>query len=324
MGSFFEVQIPATTPGGLALVDRALDRVERLESQLTIYREDSEVSRLNATAHLGPVEVEAGLFGLIEEAVDLGRATGGAYDVASGALSIAWGFIRGPKQVPTVESLNEARACSGIGHIRLDAERRTVAFDRPGVVLNFGAIGKGYAVDRAVEELRAWFWPTPGIVHSGQSSLYALGSPPNRFGGRWPVALRNPADPASPLGTLWLRNRGLGTSGTAFQWFEAEGRRYGHILDPRSGEPDGASGGTSVTVLAPTAARADALSTAFHLLGPAGAAAHRSTHSEVAALFVRELRSEGIGVEVVAVGIDATDFTPAAGVRVRNWGSERD
>jgi thiamine biosynthesis lipoprotein len=312
MGSFFEVQVPAATPGGLALVERALDRVEAIEGRLTIYRDDSEVSRVNATAHLGPVEVSPELFALIEEALAVGNATSGAYDVASGALSIAWGFVRGPKRVPTAEALAEARARSGMSHVRLDSERRTVVFDVPGVVLNFGAIGKGYAVDAAAAELKGWIWPAPGLVHSAQSSLYAVGAPPGRFGGRWPIALRNPSDPERPLGTIWLRNRGLGTSGGAFQWFEGpDGRRYGHILDPRTGEPTQGIA-RSVTVLAPTAARADALSTAFHLLGPEGAVAYRAAgHPEVSAIFVEE---EG---GVVTVGVAPEDFEAAEGTFVR-------
>ena len=110
-------------------------------------------------------------------------------------------------------------------------------------------------------------------MHGGQSSLYALGSPPGQLGGRWEIALRNPFEPETPLGTLRLRNRGLGTSGAAFQQFVVDGRVYGHLIDPRSGEP--ALGPASVTVLAPTAALADALSTAFYLLGPEAAAALR-------------------------------------------------
>ena len=140
-------------------------------------------------------------------------------------------------------------------------------------MINLGSIGKGYAIDRAVEVIRDHWWPTSALVHGGRSSLFALGSPPGRFGGRWEVALRNPFRPETPLGLLRLRNRGMGTSGTSFQRFEAGGRVFGHILDPRTGEP--ADGPASVTVLAPTAAEADALSTAFYLLGPEAAAALR-------------------------------------------------
>ena len=284
MGSYFEVRVPASTPGAVDLACRALDMIDALEAQLTVYREDSEVSRLNATAHSRPVEVERGLFGLLEVAVALSRETGGAYDVTAGALSEAWGFVRGPKRVPDEKTLADARARTGSHHLQLDPDRRTVAFDREGVRINLGSIGKGYAIDRAVEVIRAHFWPTSALVHGGQSSLYALGSPPSQFGGRWEIALRNPFEPEKPLGTLRLRNRGLGTSGTAFQQFVVDGRVYGHLIDPRSGEP--ALGPASVTVLAPTAALADALSTAFYLLGPEAAGAYVANHPEVGVVIV--------------------------------------
>ena len=100
MGSFFEVRLGANVPGAVDLASRALDRIDELEAQLTVYNDESEVSRLNASAHRGPVPVEAGLFGLLEQAVAIGRLTRGAYDVTAGALSLAWGFTRGPRRVP--------------------------------------------------------------------------------------------------------------------------------------------------------------------------------------------------------------------------------
>ena len=109
MGSYFEVRLGARTPGAVELATRALDLIDGLERQLTVYNDESEVSRLNATAHLGPVAVEPGLFGLLERAVALGEATQGAYDVTSGALSAAWGFFRGPRRVPDAETLADAR-----------------------------------------------------------------------------------------------------------------------------------------------------------------------------------------------------------------------
>jgi len=308
MGSYFEVRLGASTPGAVALTEGALDLIDALERQLTVYRDDSEVSRINADAHLGPVEVEPGLFGLLEQALAIGRATGGAYDVSAGALSVAWGFFRGPRRVPDPETLAEARARTGQHHLRLDPETRTVRFDRPGIVINLGSIGKGYAIDRAIDVIRGHWWPTSALVHGGRSSLYALGSPPGRFGGRWEVALRNPFDPASPLGVLRLRDRGMGTSGTAFQRFEAGGRVYGHILDPRTGEP--AEGPASVTVLAPTAAEADALSTAFYLLGIEGAAAYVAEHPEIGAIVVED-GPAGASPRIVTLGLSDDDFSQA-------------
>ena len=308
MGSYFEVRLGANTPGAVELAERALDLIDALESQLTVYRDDSELSRVNATAHLGPVKVESGLFQLLRRGVALGAETGGAYDLTTGALSAAWGFFKGPKRVPDDATLADARARTGAHHLTLDLDHQTVAFDRPGVIINLGSIGKGYAIDRAVKVVRDHWWPTSALVHGGRSSLYALGSPPGRFGDRWQVALRNPFRPETPLGLLRVRNRGMGTSGTSFQRFEADGRVFGHILDPRTGEP--ANGPASVTVLAPTAAEADALSTAFYLLGAEAAAGYVNDHPGIAAVFVEEGPADG-SPRVVTFGLGDDDYEPA-------------
>jgi FAD:protein FMN transferase len=305
MGSFFEVRLGARVPGALELAGRALDLVDELEAQLTVYRDDSEVSKLNAQAHLQPVAVEPRLFELLERAIELSRQTNGAYDVSSGALSEAWGFVRGPKRVPDPETLAEARARTGWQHLRLDSQAKTVGFDRPGIQINLGSIGKGYAIDRATEVIRDHWFPTSALVHGGQSSLFAVGSPPGRLGGRWEVALRNPFEPETPLGVLRLRNQGLGTSGGAFQHFEAGGRVYGHIIDPRTGEP--ADGPASVTVVALTAAEADALSTAFFLLGADAAEAFVAGHPGVGIIIVEQGESDR-SPRVLAFGMGPEDF----------------
>jgi thiamine biosynthesis lipoprotein len=307
MGSYFEVRLGATTPGAVELAERVLDRIDELENQLTVYRDDSEVSRINATAHLGPVAVEAGLFELLRRGVTLNSETGGAYDLTTGALSAAWGFFKGPKRLPDAVALADAMARTGSHHLTLDAERRTVEFDRSGIVINLGSIGKGYAIDCAARVVRGHWWPTSALIHGGRSSLYALGSPPGRFGDRWQVALRNPFRPEHPLGLLRLRNRGMGTSGTSFQRFESGGRVFGHLLDPRTGEP--ANGPASVTVLAPTAADADALSTAFYLLGAEAASDYVKRHPGVSAVFVEEGRADD-SPRVVSFGLGDDDFEP--------------
>jgi thiamine biosynthesis lipoprotein len=309
MGSSFEVRLPVQVPGAADLATRALDLIEDLEAQLTVYRDDSEVARINAEAHFGPMPVEPGLFALLQRAVSLWSETGGAYDVTSGALSLAWGFTRGPRRVPDSATLRDALDRTGSQHLRLDAENQIIEFDRPGVVINLGSIGKGYAIDRAAALIRDYWFPTPALIHGGRSSLYALGSPPDQFGGRWSVALRNPLDADNPVGTIRIRNRGMGTSGAAFQRFEEGGRIYGHLIDPRTGEPP-EDGPLSVTVLAPTAAEADALSTAFYLLGPDAAASYAREHPEVGLLFL--LRGgAGAGPFVRTFGMTEADFVPS-------------
>jgi len=305
MGSSFEVRVGARLPWGVELASRALDEVEALERQLTIYNDESEVARLNRSAHLGPVEVERGLFDLLELARAISQWSGGAYDVTSGALSLAWGFVKGPKRVPSAEERADAMSRTGWSKLRLDPAARSVRFDVAGMVVNFGSIGKGYAIDRAVDVIRGCPLPTSALVHGGRSSLYALGSPPGRFADRWEIALRNPFDESAPLGIFRIRNRGLGTSGGAFQNFVIDGESYGHIIDPRRGEP--AAGPASVTVLAPTAAEADALSTALYVLGPAAAAELVARRPDVGVVFVEE-GPPGRGPRVVAMGLGPGDF----------------
>lgn len=314
MGTFFDVRLPVGTPGALDLANAVLDEIDRLEDQLTVYRETSELSRVNALAPFAEVAVDDELFDLLDRARRIHEETGGAYDVTAGALSVAWGFFRGPKRVPAAEELAEARARTGQRLVRLDPVGKTVRFDRAGVLINLGSIGKGYALDRAAESIAAFPWPTPALLHGGQSSIYALGSPPWDFGGRWEIVLRNPFDAARPLGVFRLRNRGMGTSGASFQQFEAGGRVYGHILDPRTGEPP-ASGPASVSVLAPTAAEADALSTAFYLLGPERTARIVRDRPEIGVLFVLDPAAGDDRPRLVSIGLGEADFRPEGRVR---------
>lgn len=308
MGSSFEVRLGARVPGGVDLACRALDVVEALEAQLTIYRDDSEVARLNRIAHEAPVVVEAGLFRLLELARAISEWSGGAYDVTAGALSEAWGFVRGPRRLPADAELADARARSGWSKLRLDPSDRSVAFDVPGMVVNFGSIGKGYAIDRAVDVIRGHLLPTSALVHGGRSSLFALGSPPGKFADRWEVALRNPFDAEAPLGVFRIRNRAIGTSGDAFQRFEAGGRSYGHILDPRTGSP--VDGPASLTVVAPNAAEADALSTALYVLGPEAARDLVARRPEIGVVIIEEGPSDR-SPRVEVMGLGAADFRSA-------------
>ncbi len=306
MGSTFELRIPASTPAAVDLAYRALDLIDLLEAQLTVYSDDSEVSQVNARAHLEPVPVSAMLFDLLESACAISRDTQGAYDVTSGALSEAWGFVRGPKRVPEPEVLSQALARTGYEKLRLDPETRTVAFAVEGLRINLGSIGKGYALDRARLVLESHWWPTGALIHGGRSSALALGSPAGP-GSRWRVALRNPFCPEHPLGEFRLRNRAIGTSGAAFQSFESGGKLHGHIIDPRSGAA--ILGPASVTVLAPTAAAADALSTAFYLLGPSFARDYLATRPALGAVFVLE-STDPENPTILALGSAQNDFFP--------------
>ncbi|MDX2037347.1 MAG: FAD:protein FMN transferase [Isosphaeraceae bacterium] len=309
MGGWFEVRLPHFLPGAADLATRALDAIEVLESRLTVYRDDSEVAYLNSNAARGPVEVAPDLFELLQTAIAIHRETAGAYDVTTGALSTAWGFTRGPKRVPSDRERLDALARTGSNKLLLDPERKTVAFDIDGLSINLGSIGKGHAVDVATRVVRDYWLPTAALIHGGRSSLFALGSPPDILSSAWDLSVHHPLDPAATLGTLHLRDRAMGTSGATFQSFDEAGRLYGHIIDPRTGEPP-TSGPLSVSVLAPTAAEADALSTAFFLIGPDRAAQILARRRDMGALFVLPAESAGGPLRVATIGLTARDYTP--------------
>ena len=284
MATTFEVVLPFSTPQSAEAAESALDLIDRLEDQLTIYRDHSEISKLNARAGLEATTVERNLFDLLVLARQIHNETDGAFDISTGALIKAWGFHVRAGRVPSATERAEVLTRVGMQHITFDPENGTAAFQRPGLEINLGSIGKGYAVDRAIQTLWKEWHIACVLVHGGHSSVFALGGEPGRDA--WPVALSDPRDPQRTLGVFHLRDRALGTSSATYQHLLHEGRKLGHILDPRTGWP--AEGMLGATVTAPTAAVADALATAFFILGPGPAQAYCQTHPEIGAVLIRE------------------------------------
>jgi len=267
MATTFEVAIPqGSHPEPIAAAEAALDLIDAIENQLTVYREHSEVSRINAAAGRDLVPVEPRLFELLERCSVWTRETDGAFDIATGSLVKAWGFYRREGRVPTPRERADAMAATGMKHVILN--RGTIKFNVPGLELNLGAVGKGYALDRAAAALRDQWGVRAALLHGGSSSVYAIGCPPGEPDG-WTIRLRHPWDDAADLGTIRLADQGYGTSAATFQYFEYNGRKLGHVLDPRTGWP--AEVAASAGVRARTAAEADAMSTAAFILGAAGA-----------------------------------------------------
>ncbi len=280
MATTFEVMIPFGTPDAHAAAD-ALDEIDRLEAQLTVYRDTSEVSRLNRLAAHAPIPVEEGLYGLLDLSACLSAATDGAFDVTAGSLIKAWGFYKGPRRVPSDEEIRQALERTGMRHVVLDPERRTVHFLRRGLEINLGSIGKGYALDRAARLLNL----SSALLHGGHSSVYARGTEPGDERG-WAVGLVHPWQPERRVAVVRLRDRALGTSAATFRHLEYNGRKLGHTLDPRSGWP--AEGMASASVIAPTAAEADALATAFYVLGAEKARRYCDARPDVGAVLLPE------------------------------------
>lgn len=283
MGTTFTVTLPAGIPAASSLAMAALDLIQEIEDELTVYHEHSVISDVNRRAADEAVPVSEKLFDLLELCVELTSRTRGAFDVAAGAIVDAWGFVHGPRRVPSEEELARAVACSGSSHLILDREAKTVRFARKGVKLNFGSIGKGYALDRAFQLIQDQGGAPAGVIQGGKSSVLAWGRPAERARG-WPVALGDPTGTNRRLGVVWLRDEGLATASNVIQFVDAEGRRYGHVLDPRTGWP--ADRVLQATAICPSAAEADALATAFFVLGEEGTRDYCERHPDTGAILV--------------------------------------
>lgn len=239
---------------------QALDEADRLEAQLTIFRDTSEIARVNRLARREPVRVDKDLSDFLARCRQLHAETDGAFDITSTPLSRCWGFLTREGRLPAPAEIDAARAQVGMDAVALDPSARTVRFTRDGLELNLGSIGKGHALDR-MGALMANAGVRHALLSAGASSVLALGG---RHRG-WTIDLRSPQVERERIARLHLRSGALGTSGAGEQFVTVDGRRYGHIIDPRTGWP--ASGVLSVSVVTSDAETADALSTAFLIGG---------------------------------------------------------
>jgi thiamine biosynthesis lipoprotein len=264
--------------------EQALGEIERLENQLSLYRPQSEVANLNRRAAGEPVKVTPSLFSLLKRAKGLSAETGGAFDISIAPLVRCWGFMDGNGQMPSEKDLAEARSKVGMDLVHLDEAGCMVRFVREGVMLDLGAIGKGYAIEEAAELLRE-AGIASALLHGGTSSIYAIGHPPDADA--WNIAIENPAMPNSPpIATIALKDESLSVSAVWGKSFKAGNRTYGHVLDPRTGQPTSAA--ALAALILPSATEADALSTALLTLGAEGVASLRRIRPNVRALVLFE------------------------------------
>ena len=282
MACLYSIVAYGERPDALAgTLEEALDEVDRIDRLMSHYRADSPLSRINRKAARRPVEVEPELFQFLQASLRYSVESDGAFDITVGPLMKAWGFFRGDGRVPGDREIDRLRDRIGYRHVILDAERRTVRFDRPGVELDLGGIAKGYAVDRVVALLTRRN-VAAALVNAGGSTIYGLGAPPGLAA--WDVEIEDPLDAREVAFTVPLRNRALSVSGTGEESFEVDGVRYTHIMDPRTGRP--ARGALSVIVLATNGTTGDALDDALFVQGVEQAEALLRAHPESEAFFL--------------------------------------
>ena len=252
-------------------IDAAFEEAHRLDALLSNYLPASEWSRINREAAAHPVAVSPELFRLLSDCNKYSRASDGTFDLTVGPLMRAWGFFGGERHVPSSGQIRDALELVGYRHVQLNARKGTVSFDRAGVEIDPGGVGKGYAVDRMVKILQARGIHNALVAASG-SSIYGLGAPPEEPRG-WSMSIADPWDHRKNVAQVFLRDLSLSTSGSYEKSFRVGDRRYSHIMDPRSGSP--AEGAVQVTVIAPRAVDSEVWAKPYFILGRAWIATHK-------------------------------------------------
>jgi thiamine biosynthesis lipoprotein len=260
MGTVFDIVAYADSPErASAAIEKAFQEIVRLDQVMSNYKPESELSYLNRSAHFHVQNVELDLYRAVEESLPYSRMSAGKFDITVGPLSDLWkAAVRGGP-VPSAAQLARIEPCVGYTKIRM-VPPRGIEFLSPCLQIDLGAIGKGYAVDRAVGILRAQGIGR-ALVNAGGSTIYGMGSPPGQAG--WAVTLRDPSHRVDP--EVSLHNNAVSTSEQTAPSL-LENRRAGHIVDPRTGLPVDTR--FAVSVLAENATAADALSTTLLLVGP--------------------------------------------------------
>ena len=259
MGTRIQVELwHRDEAAGRSALSAVMDEMHRLDRLMSSYRPDSELSEVNSNAGRRPVTVSQELLMLVSRALEFSNVSRGAFDITYASVGRMYDFRR--KIRPEEETLLRALPAIDYQHVRVDDANRTIQFSHPGVRIDLGGIAKGYAADRSVQILRR-----RGVEHalvSAGGDTRILG---DRRGRSWNVGVRDPREDGRVIAMLPLADEAISTSGDYERYFEEDGIRYHHIIQPTTGKPAGSV--RSVTVIGPEATSTDALSTSLFVLG---------------------------------------------------------
>ncbi|MBC7924997.1 MAG: FAD:protein FMN transferase [Bryobacteraceae bacterium] len=258
-------------------VSAALEEARRVEELLSNYRPQSEWSQMNRAAAERPFRVSKELFELLTQCQRYTRTSDRAFDISVGPLMKVWGFYKGTGRFPHRAEIRTGLNSTGFANVALDSRNQTIYFRRSGVELDPGGVGKGYAVDRMAEILKANGIQS-GLITAGSSSIYAIGVPPGEARG-WHVSIRHPKDAGKVVQDIFLKDQSMSTSGNYEKFFRAEGKVWSHIMDPRTGYP--AQGMYSVSVISPRCIDSEVWAKPYYINGRQWASRHKLSNSRV-------------------------------------------
>jgi thiamine biosynthesis lipoprotein len=262
MGSRFDITVVAVTPeSGEKNIDVAIAEISRIEKLISSWDTSSQTSEVNRNAGIKPVKVDLELFDLIKRAISISKLTDGAFDISYASMDRIWKYDGSMKEMPSDQIISASVSKVGFENIVLDEMNYTVFLKLEGMKIGFGAIGKGYAADKAKDLLKSK-GVSDGIINAS-GDMNTWGKQTN--GEEWKVAIINPMDKNKAFALLPITNGAVVTSGNYEKFVNFNGVRYSHIIDPRSGYPS--TGIISVTVFASKAELADALATSVFVMG---------------------------------------------------------
>ncbi len=262
MGSRFDITVVAKdSMEANSYIDSAVEEISRIEKLISSWDSQSQTSEINRNAGKAPVKVDTELFNLIERALGISKLTDGAFDISYASMDRIWKFDGSMTEMPSETEINTSISKVGYENIELNKEAHTVFLKKKGMKIGFGAIGKGYAADRA-KQLLISKGVSSGIINAS-GDMNTWGKQTN--GNDWKVAITNPLNKNKVFAILPITDGAVVTSGNYEKYVTFNGIRYTHIIDPRTGYPS--SGIVSVTVFAPKAELADALATSVFVMG---------------------------------------------------------
>jgi len=264
MGTEFTLYLYSETADKASSIsDEVFEEVDRVEQLLSNYRESSELSRINHNAGKGEVTTDPEMMDFLAQAEYWSRSSDGAFDITVGRLMKAYGFFKHEGRVPTEAELTGLRNVTGWQKVKLNVSARTVSFAVPGIELDPGGIGKGFAVDAVVRIMRADH-VAAAMLSAGSSTLYALGAPPHKSG--WRIIVPGPLPLKDELSAITLRDTSLSSADCSQKNFTQGGHFYCHIMDPRTMMP--VEGRIQVSVVDTSATASDALSNVIFVQRP--------------------------------------------------------
>jgi len=262
MGSRFDITVVAEDKDQAdSYIDIAVSEIKRIEALISSWDSNSQTSLINRNAGIKSVVVDKELFELIERALKISNLTNGAFDISYASMDKIWVFDGSMTEMPSKESIKESISKVGYQNIQLDKEDYSIFLKLKGMKIGFGAIGKGYAADKA-KSLLLEHGVKAGIINAS-GDLNAWGTKPN--GDDWMVAIVNPLNKDKVFSWFPVVNSAVVTSGNYEKYVILEGQLYSHIIDPRTGYPS--KGVLSASVFTKNAELADALATSIFVMG---------------------------------------------------------